>query len=136
MAADASTALAGALSLSGVAARIQTSNNDMDHFCNLIYYLGYTVSDNAFLLHFFSIARRVCFYNLIFIEAECSIITLSPSHSLTPLPNAVRQKVQQFLNAACTGNVDLLKSKLTFYTRVLVPLSCWDSIYLAGILLG
>ena len=25
--------------------------------------------------------------------------------------NVVRERVQQFLNAACTGNLDLLKSK-------------------------
>ena len=39
-------------------------------------------------------------------------ILLNSSLSLSLLLNAVRQKVQQFLNAACTGNLDLLKSKL------------------------
>lgn len=43
-----------------------------------------------------------------------SHVYLIPPLSFSLLLNAVRQKVQQFLNAARTGNLDLLKSKFIF----------------------
>lgn len=38
------------------------------------------------------------------------------------LLNVVRQRVHNFLNAACTGNLDLLKSKFNVWVLVVWPL--------------